>query len=406
MKKYILNRLRELGYTLTLLTQFEFVFDNDLYDKVISCKFNEWDKVIEILKKEHKTNKFIGVFGYDEISIPIVDEISKSLNLKIISKFSGESYRFKDKMRIAWESSGVSIPKYKILHKKEEYKYLNEFSFPMVLKPVSYLGSLGVIKVNSYSELKDKVNLAFNAELSFEVGKNSYNLKDLYSLESSVLAEDYIEGDEYSAEGYLIDGRYELIGFTKKFTTKDDFFDELAHIFPYKFKQEEEIVEEIRKAHVSLGIQNAFTHTEFKIINNKVCFMELGARLSGDFIPKLIENSFEIDAIDYAIKCRTGESIENIKYVKNKIKNKYTAIYFISAPIESYGKKFNGIAINDMLKDKIIEIEEYYTVGDVIEAAKYSGKERVGHIILEDSDYKDIKAKLILLYKNIKVEYY
>ena len=130
------------------------------------------------------------------------------------------------------------------------------------------------------------------------------------------------------------------------------------------------------------------------------------ANLNPDFIPKLIENSFEIDAIDYAIKCRTGESIENIKYVKNKIKNKYTAIYFISAPIESYGKKFNGIAINDMLKDKIIEIEEYYTVGDVIEAAKYSGKERVGHIILEDSDYKDIKAKLILLYKNIKVEYY
>lgn len=401
-KKFILEELIDLGCYLVLLSCFEEDCTLSLVDKVLVADYGNFEEVMDKVAREAEEGPFDGIFGYDELTIPLVDEISKYLGLKPISYYCAESYRYKDRMRMVWESNKIPCPRYQTLSGISDRRKLKNFNYPIVIKPTGLLSSIGVIKVHSNEETEAKIKQLMNVDYEFTNGQKLYSMKTLFGLKADLIAEEYIEGNEYSAEGYTVDGTYHLIGITKKYTTTNDYFDETAHIFPaLPFDNQEEVNRTLSKAHEALGIADAFTHTEFKVHDEKCYLIEMGARLAGDFIPRLIEISTGLSVVETALNVRIGRAIQYQEVEKKT----YAAVCFIHAPSEAFGKAFKGYCLKEVEGINVIEHVAYLEDGEIIDTPDCYGVERVGHVIFECDSYYEAERYIQSIEENAQVYY-
>lgn len=218
----------------------------------------------------------------------------------------------KYKMRTAFQGSGLSVPNFCLINKKENnFDRIKKLSYPIIVKPIDRAGSRGVSKVNDVNELKAAITNAMKE-----------------SLTGNVIIEEYIEGEEYSCECISINGKHTRLAFTKKFTTGSPHFIETGHIQPVNFENNKEIEKTIFKALDSLEIRNGASHTEFKITaDNEIRIIEIGARMAGDCIGShLVELSTGIDYVQLVIDVALGIST---KIPPTKNSKNYCAIKFI-----------------------------------------------------------------------------
>ncbi|OYD08155.1 ATP-grasp domain-containing protein [Paludifilum halophilum] len=409
-RSYIPKELNKMGYRITLLNELP-VWKKEYYEKIILTRLRNWPYISQTMKAEHERDSFDGVFCYNEGALPITNRLAKLLKLPVISRHNSDAFRHKDRMRLVWESQGVNIPKYQILNKKIDVYALSQWQFPLILKPASQMGSNAVIKANNLEEATAKIDIPFRSDLYLDFEGEVYNLNEIYGIEPTVLAEEYIEGEEYSAEGLVIGGKYRLLGITKKYTLQDSqYFDETGHLFPWnRFDPStwEKIQFQLQLAHEALGIENAMTHAEFKIHNGRPVMLELGARLAGDHIPVLIDQSLKIQTLKLAVDVSSGQlAVEDVdRVISSHNKKAITGIVFVSAPACSYGNKFKKVEIKDGHGVKILELKIYCSEGDQIQKPLTWGDTRLGHIIFTSEDEPSAQRDLERLQQHIHVIY-
>ena len=90
-------------------------------------------------------------------------------------------------------------------------------------------------------------------------------------LKKSVIIEEYINGNEYSAETISYKGTHKIIAITKKYTTDSHRFVENGHYQPSKLGKPvlKNINLLIKKALNSLDITDGISHTEIKIFERR-----------------------------------------------------------------------------------------------------------------------------------------
>ncbi len=387
-RRYILERLVGMGYRLTLLTAYPTVWGTELFEKVLRSRLTSWPRVAALATEEHERDPYSGVFCYNEGGVPLANDLAHLLGLPPVSRFQADAFRHKDRMRIAWEACGVDIPRYRILHRPTDLYSLKTWKFPVVLKPASLMGSNGVVKVDRYEDLPKRVHIPFNADLDLEFEGEIFSLSEVYGLANTVLAEEYVSGPEYSAEGVVIDGQYCLLGITKKYTVDEPYFDEIGHIFPGLDLTVEDFLkvkELLGRAHEALGLRNAFTHSEFRLSSRGPVLMEMGARMGGDHIPRLVDFALQTDTVSLAVRCATGELSLSEAHAAaldpSSPPRVVAAILFLSAPPESYGKVFRDLAAPPFPECEVKEVVTYLSAGDLIHEPLTWGDTRIGHVI-------------------------
>lgn len=172
---------------------------------------------------------------------------------------------------------------------------VEDFEYPVIIKPRDNSGSRGVKLCRSKEELEASMSEAF------EVSKLD-----------TVLVEEFIEGPEYSIEGLHHDGKSEVIQFTEKKTTEFPYNVELGHIQPANISEENkqkirEIVSKIGKA---LNFVNCPSHTELKINDRGIYVIETSPRLGGDYITStLTPLSTGVNLEDELLMISLGQTI-------------------------------------------------------------------------------------------------
>ena len=173
---------------------------------------------------------------------------------------------------------------------------VEDFEYPIIVKPRDNSGSRGVKLCRCKEELEASMSEAF------EVSKLD-----------TVLAEEFIEGQEYSIEGLHYDGKSEVIQFTEKKTTEFPYNVELGHKQPANLTEEQrtfirEIVVKIGKA---LKFENCPSHTELKINERGIFVIETSPRLGGDYITStLVPLSTNINMEDLLLHIALGEKMD------------------------------------------------------------------------------------------------
>ena len=172
---------------------------------------------------------------------------------------------------------------------------VEDFEYPVIIKPRDNSGSRGVKLCRSKEELDESMSEAL------EVSKLD-----------TVLVEEFIDGPEYSIESLHHDGKSEVIQFTEKKTTEFPYNVELGHIQPANISEEnkQKIREIIAKIGKALKFVNCPSHTELKINERGIYVIETSPRLGGDYITStLTPLSTGVNLEDELLKISLGEII-------------------------------------------------------------------------------------------------
>lgn len=221
----------------------------------------------------------------------------------------------KFKMRQAFKKANIPVPKFEIVDENTNLDILNGMEYPLIVKPTDRSGSRAINKILKKEELSDAIKLA--VENSFE---------------KKAIVEEYIDGDEFSAESISFHGKHNFLTVTRKQTTGYPHFIETGHIEPAGLS--EEMIEKIKNAILpaldSLKIENGASHAEFKITpNGDIRIIEIGARMGGDCIGSdLVKISTGYDYVKMVIDVALGKEpvlekvsvpkIAVIKFIFNK----------------------------------------------------------------------------------------
>lgn len=211
----------------------------------------------------------------------------------------------KYEMRKKLKEAGVKTPNFiKVDSNKSSWK-IDNFKFPIIVKPTDRSGSRGITKLYDTSKLSEAIDYSIKA-----------------SFENCAIIEEYIEGDEYSCECISYKGKHYFLAFTKKYTTGAPNFIETGHCQPsdIKLNIQEKIINNVFMALDALRIQNGASHTEFKLDSDgNFEIIEIGARMGGDCIGSdLVKISTGYDFVKMIIDVACNKEPKFEKEIKPK----------------------------------------------------------------------------------------
>ena len=198
----------------------------------------------------------------------------------------------KFQMKHRFMEGGIPCAKGRLVHSADE---VEDFEYPVIIKPRDNSGSRGVKLCRNREELADAITEALP-----------------YSHLDTVLVEEFIEGKEYSIESLHHDGKHEVVQFTEKKTTEFPYNVELGHIQPADISEENK--QEIRKIISDIGhalcFENCPSHTELKINQRGIFVIETSPRLGGDYITStLTPLSTGVNMEDELLRIALGKAI-------------------------------------------------------------------------------------------------
>ncbi|MYV97194.1 ATP-grasp domain-containing protein, partial [Streptomyces sp. SID3343] len=173
--------------------------------------------------------------------------------------------------------------------------------WPLVVKPAEQGGSWGVSVVEGPGELAAAVAAASRYTVATPHG---------LALDSRVLLQSYVPGEEYSADTVVCDGVAYAMPVVRKDTTRGRYRVETGHTCPAGLPPEPTLAVQhtAARAALAVGVRNGIAHTELKIPpgTDRPVVIETGARLPGDNICEIVEAATGISEAEAYLRAVTG----------------------------------------------------------------------------------------------------
>ncbi|MFD4553576.1 ATP-grasp domain-containing protein [Streptomyces sp. NPDC058469] len=155
--------------------------------------------------------------------------------------------------------------------------------FPVVLKPSSHAGSIGVIRVDT-PELMPAA-WEFAAAGAGEQGPEG----------SGVLVEEYLYGPEISVECVTQHGATTALAVSRKEVAFPPYFQEVGHTVDADDQLLPEVAPVAVQAVRALGVTDGVQHVEMRLTPSGPRIIEVNARIGGDLIGKLVRLATGLD---------------------------------------------------------------------------------------------------------------
>ncbi len=275
-------------------------------------------------------------------------------------------------MRCALRDAGISVPGFVRIRQGESASSVGELEYPLIVKPTDRSGSRGVSKINSPAELAKALENAWSC-----------------SFEKTAIAEEYLDGDEYSCESASFRGVHHIVTFTKKYTTGAPSFIENGHLQPSDLsaEQREKAASEIVRALDALHITDGISHSELKVNSRgEIKIIEIGARMGGDFIGShLVRLSTGVDFVRAALDISLGIEPK----LEKKEKESAAAVRFIlSRDDVEYLERLKKSA-PELIYEQEVQLED-------IDSTVTDSSTRHGYVILHGDSAEEIRSALEL----------
>lgn len=214
-------------------------------------------------------------------------------------------------MRECFEKHGVPSPKFTHIFKNEMDEALQilkqkTIPFPITVKPADNMGARGCRLVYSQDELRPALEDAVN-----------------FSRSGKAIAEEFIDGEEFSLEALVINGEIFLNALADRHIFFPPYFVEMGHTIP-SIKSKEECDELIRVFFLgikALGLTNGAAKGDIflrkadpqKNGKRTACVGEIAARLSGGYMSGwTVPYSSGFDVTKAAVKIALGEPVDEL----------------------------------------------------------------------------------------------
>ncbi len=369
----LILKAKSLGYETHVFAWQDGSIGEETADYFYPISIVEKDEILEKCKE-------IGIDAIATIASDLatltVNYVAEKLRLPGNSLECTKKSTNKYEMRKAFKEAGVATPGFEIVSSTEDIEKLSDMEYPLIVKPTDRSGSRAITKIYKKEELEEAISKAI---------ENSFGKK--------AIVEEYIEGNEFSAEGITYKGEHKFLTITRKATTGAPHFIETGHIEPAGLSKdmEEKIYNELTKALTALQITNSATHSEFKITpNGDVRIIEIGARMGGDCIGSdLVRISTGYDFVKMVIDVAMGNKPSFEKVTEPKIAvirfifNKEDLENFKKVKSETPELIYFASKIEDISSHEVVDSSSRF--GFYILACK--NKEKIRWLLNEDEQY-------------------
>lgn len=382
----LIKRAKEMGnYVITV----DYIPENPGHKLADEAYYDSTTDLDAVLKLSKKLN-IDGIMTYNsDPAAPTAAYVAEKLGLPGNPYQSVKIMSEKNLFRDFLISNGLNAPKFgNYLNIEDALNHINDFSFPIIIKPVDSSGSKGVTVVNNVNDVQNAIECALEKSRS-----------------KKFIIEEYIEpvGKQLHGDGFVQNGKVVFLHLG------DHHFDStINNLVPYSTTYPTEHPVEIVNACKNqiqdfiskVGFKNGGFNVELRISNkdNKPYIIDIGARNGGNFTPKVIEYGSGFNFLDRAIKIALGENIDDIK-MTDKIYN------FVSHLILHSNKNgvLNNIVLDKMIEDRIIEKHIYLKSGDKVET--FLGANAALGVLIMKYESREVMDEIVENFHNLyKVE--
>lgn len=369
--------IKEKGYFLTasdLKNYYELESNQTLVSKI--DKFIEYENfyIETFYKVATEANKIKPL----KAVIPLADGhvfpaalIQEKLGLKGPGLHAAILSTNKALQRHLFSMEGIPIPSYQQFDVNQAETALRDLDYPIVLKPINKFGSIGVKIVFNYQEALKHID-------------------ELKEYSEVFLAEEYIDGEEFSVESIVQNQEILFTNITKKILGPKPLFVEKGHIVPHPDLNKDlikKILDVNARVIQTLSVKDSIVHLEAKLTPSGPIIIEVAVRMPGDRIMELIEQSTGINMYSAFVDILIGN-----KPNLSRTRDRYSGVNWFSAPktgklqgIKGLGKvkQVHGIKMLDFLK----------RVGDDVHPMT-SSFDRLGYCLIATESYLELKEQL------------
>lgn len=313
-----------------------------------------------------------------ELGLPSNIDVSTAkavTNKKVMKKLFKENY--------------IPTTNYVFIKKDFSDIELKKLKFPIVVKPLDSQGQRGVYKLESIKEVREYIDDVLS-----------------FSREEEILVEEYYENDEITVSGWVKDSKVYILTVTDRVT-----FNNLPHIgicmahnFPSKHlkKYYNEITELSNKIVEVFNIYNGPIYFQMLVGLDGIKVNEIACRIGGAYEDEIIPHLTGVDILDMLIDSSLGIKINDRALKKYNLanNNKTSSVQLIFAR----PGKIKRLGDLDKVKKLpgVIQAKFNFSPGDEIKEIK-NATARVGYVIIECEDSKELKRNIDLVYKNLAI---
>lgn len=316
LQRPLVEKAKEIGLRTICFAWADGAICKDICDTFYPISIVEKEEILKVCQQEYIDG--ICTIASD-VAAPTVAYVANKMGLVGNNYEAAVRANNKYAMRETFMNAGVPCPQYMCFTDSNDhtlYTIHQTLSLPLIVKPSDRSGSLGVTKVEDWSQLSFALSSALEMSFAHEA-----------------MVEEFIEGREISVEFISYQGKHYPLQITDKVTTEAPHFVELEHHQPSTLSSEmfEKIYAITERALDALGLTNGASHSEYKITRDgRIAVMEIGGRMGGDFIGSdLVRLSTGFDFVQGTIEVALGVFCpDTIQKSRFKIQ-KYSGVYFL-----------------------------------------------------------------------------
>ncbi len=239
-------------------------------DRFFNVDIKDYDKILTTCIENMDKYSIKGVFTAGTDFSYIVAKLAEKMGLPGISYETALKATVKSEMRTAFFKCNVSSPGFfTVEHSFEADKTEYNLDFPLVVKPVDSMGGRGSVKIETEEALNKAVENAAG-----------------FSRTGRVIIEEFIEGDEFSLDAVIENGKIFICGIADRHIFFPPYFVEMGHTMPSISPPEiqEKVISVFEDGIKAIGITNGTAKGDIKYSGDKAVVGEIAARLSGGYM--------------------------------------------------------------------------------------------------------------------------
>ncbi|MFJ7335827.1 ATP-grasp domain-containing protein [Streptomyces sp. NPDC101110] len=341
-------------------------------DSVLTVETNDQAALEAAVLELHRAEPFEAVLPGSDIYVTATARVAAALNLPGLPVTTVDRVRDKSVMRAAVAEAGLRTPRFAQATTDAELRAAAEqVGFPCVLKPVACSGSIHVSRADDLDQL--------TAAFQRLVTDPEPDMGKLH--EHRVLVEEYVQGPEFSADGYVLEsGEVTVVALSRTLLGPEPDFVELGHLTPAlvddaTLKNVEAYVGDVVRA---VGITSGPFHCELRLAADGPVLIEIGARLPGDRIVELLRLVTGVSLPRVAVAIALGVGLEAAGAFARPQAESAGIRFFSAAGRSSYGE-LTGWAELEALPE-VTETAVYFAPGESIPGVE-DCRSRLGHAL-------------------------
>ncbi len=295
-KLKIVRKARALGLRVVYVQQVQqFVPEHrDLVASAALVDYTNWSQLRPFAEAAYRAFGYRAAVSLTEPGLEPASRITDLLGLTgnplTVSRLLRDKWAMRQHLS---RTGGPTVAAAQVSTMEELVRFGKQCGYPLILKPRDGTASVGVFRIDGLYAVPavwHKVEALRRVQA------------DLLCPLDVLIAEEFVDGPEYSVETFSFAGRHVVVAVTEKVTAGEN-FTEVGHALPARLDPADEmsIVKCVTGFLDAVGLRHGPAHTEVRTGTRGPRVIESHNRVGGGRICEMVDTAFGIDLDAYAL---------------------------------------------------------------------------------------------------------